>query len=494
MATFSGVEDTLLERPSAAPVLHDCSADEPQPPTPVMSQWLNVRAPDILQALPTAIYLTDSDGKITFYNPAAAKLWGHHPELGKSEWCGSWRLFWPDGRPMPHGECPMAVTLRTRESVASAEAIAERPDGTRVPFLAYPSLLCDESGELVGAVNMLIDISDRKATERDQQLLSAIVDSSEDAIISKDLNGIVVSWNGAAERLFGYSAEEMIGQPIIRLIPTNLLDEETEILRRIRRGERIEHYDTIRRRKDGSLVDVSLTVSPVKGSWGEVAGASKIARDIGERRRAQEQQQLLLREMNHRVKNLFSLTSGVVTLTSRYAETPRDMAESVRERIGALARAHDLTLQSLTADGEAERQATTLHALFSTIASPYVDRDQNADERVAMSGPEVGIGGSAVTSVALLLHELATNAAKYGALNSSNGRVTVDWTVDGDALRLTWREQGGPPVPGDPKSKGFGTVLADSTVERHFGGQISRDWRPDGLVVHLSLSLARIAD
>ena len=112
-------------------------------------------------ALPAAIYMTDAAGRITFYNEAAAELWGCHPEIGKSEWCGSWKLYWPDGTPLPHDECPMAVTLKTGKPVRGVEAVAERPDGTRVPFMPYPTPLRDASGKLVGAVNMLIDLTDR---------------------------------------------------------------------------------------------------------------------------------------------------------------------------------------------------------------------------------------------------------------------------------------------------------------------------------------------
>jgi PAS domain S-box-containing protein len=125
----------------------------------------------LLDALPAAVYTTDVAGRITFYNEAAAVLWGCRPELGKSEWCGSWRLFWPDGQALPHDECPMAVALKENRAVRGAEAIAERPDGTRVPFLPYPTPLHDASGKLVGAVNMLVDITDRKRAEEQQALL-----------------------------------------------------------------------------------------------------------------------------------------------------------------------------------------------------------------------------------------------------------------------------------------------------------------------------------
>ena len=140
-----------------------------------------------MNGLPAAIYTTDVAGRITFFNDAAAELWGCKPELGLSEWCGSWKLYWPDGTPLPHDECPMAVTLKTGQPVRGVEAIAERPDGTRVPFMPYPTPLHDASGRLVGAVNMLVDITDAKRAEQATQRLAAIVESSDDAIVSKDL-------------------------------------------------------------------------------------------------------------------------------------------------------------------------------------------------------------------------------------------------------------------------------------------------------------------
>jgi PAS domain S-box-containing protein len=451
---------------------------------------LEMIAPSALRALPAAVYMTDAAGRITFYNDAAAKLWGHRPELGEGQWCGSWRLRWPDGTLMPHDECPMAVALKTQKPIRGAEAIAERPDGTRVPFLAYPTPLFDVTGAMVGAVNLLIDVADRIDSERSQQLLAAIVESSDDAIISKDLDGIVRSWNRSAEFLFRYSAAEMIGQSITRIIPHDLLSEETEILRRIRAGERIEHYDTIRRRKDGSLVDVSITISPVRNKEGQIVGASKIARDIGERRRVQERQGLILREMNHRIRNLFALAGGLVTLTARHAETPEEMASSIRERMAALSRAHELTLPRLTPDGDTIVQPTSLAALLRTIVLPYLNG--GIAERVVLDGPEVEVGGSAVTSVALLLHEIATNAAKYGSLSSPFGRVNVEWQTVGDELRLTWREEGGPAITGEPESTGFGSSLVEATVTGQFGGHISRIWRAQGLIVELRILLNRL--
>src|SRR5947209_14377797 len=119
----------------------------------------------LLSLLPVAVYTTDAEGRLTFYNDAAAELWGWRPELGQAQWCGSWRLFWPDGRPMAHDECPMARCLREGRPVRAEEAIAERPDGTRVPFAPYPTPLMDEAGHLTGAINLLVDLSEQKKSD-----------------------------------------------------------------------------------------------------------------------------------------------------------------------------------------------------------------------------------------------------------------------------------------------------------------------------------------
>jgi PAS domain S-box-containing protein len=441
----------------------------------------------LLEALPAAVYTIDAEGRITFFNEAAADLWGCRPELGKSEWCGSWRLYWPDGRPMRHDECPMAVALKEGRPIRGAEAAAEQPDGTRVPFLAYPTPLRDWSGALTGAVNTLIDITERKRSEQFEKRLAAIVESSEDAIMSADLDGIIRTWNPGAERLFGYTPEEAIGKPFTFHFPMDHNDEESDILSRIRRGEGTNPYETVRQRKDGSLVEVSLTASPLKNAEGRIIGVSKIARDISERRRAQEQQNLLLREMNHRVKNLFAVASGLVTLSARSACTPADMAEAVRGRLGALARAHGLTRPGLiNGDGE-PCQETTLHALIQTIFAPYVDPKCKGRGFYVITGPCLPIGGNAVTSIALVMHELATNAAKYGALSSPGGYIRIDWSVINDELLLTWKEHGGPSLDGPTEHEGFGGSLVRRTVTGQFGGRLSYDWKPAGLIIRLSL-------
>jgi PAS domain S-box-containing protein len=448
---------------------------------------LHVLPHHVLDLLPAAVYTTDAEGRITYFNEAAAKLWGVRPVLGESEFCGSWKLYWPDGSPLPHAECPMAQAMKERRPLHGIPAVAERPDGIRVPFQAYPAPFFDASGALAGAVNMLVETAERAQAEHDTYRLAAIIESSHDAIVTKDLNGVIMSWNRGAEALFGYSADEAIGRPVTILIPEGRHDEEPEILARIRRGESIDHYDTVRQCKDGTLVDISLTVSPIRNAAGVVIGASKIARDITERRRAREQNELLLREMNHRIKNLFALSASVVTLSTSTARTPEELAEAVGARLGALARAHTLTLSNVAIQDGKRTDDTTLHALVRTIVLPYEDSADGREPRVAVGGDDLPIAGNTVTSFALLLHEFATNAAKYGALSNRAGQIAFACRVDDTNLTLTWTERGGPPVRRTDDADGFGTWLADTTVRGQFEGEIERDWRTEGMVIRLSI-------
>jgi PAS domain S-box-containing protein len=449
----------------------------------------SIATTDILEALPEPVYVVDPDGIILFRNRAAATLWGEAEDPAPDRF-GFRALYRPDGTAIAAHDRPMAVALRDRKALREVPIIAERADGSRLHLLAFPAPLFDEQGVLVGGVDMLLDVTGRKEAENAVQRLAAIVESSDDAILAKDLNGVINSWNRGAERLFGYTAAEAIGRSVTMLIPLDRQDEEPEILARIRRGEHVDHFETIRRRKDGSLVEISLTISPVKNRAGTIVGASKIARDITERRRAEEQQALLIREMDHRVKNLFALAGGVVALSARSSRSAADLADAVQSRLAALAKAHALTVPHATATGERVQQATTLHALIRTILAPY-DAGP-ASGRLSLAGHDLPISGPALTSFALLLHEFATNAAKYGALSVEEGRVDIVCETDGDAVRLTWTENGGPPVRDAGEATGFGTRLARATVQGQLGGAIGREWREEGLVIRLTALRSRL--
>ena len=436
---------------------------------------------DLLAAMPVAVYMTDTDGVITFFNEAAAELWGNRPTIGSTKWCGSWRLRHPDGSPMALDECPMAKAIRAQHEVGWGEAVAERPDGTLVPFLAHPTPLRNASGTTVAMVNTLLDLRTQMKADEARMRLVAIVESSMDAIVSKDINGVITSWNDAAEHLFGYTASEAIGRPVTILIPEDHLSEETSIISRIRAGERVPTYETIRRRRDGSLVPVSLTVSPIRDAIGRIIGASKIARDISGYKESEERIRVLMREVNHRVKNQYSVIISMVRETRKRAVSPEDFERQVRERIMALAASHDLLV---TVDW----RGATVGELLRAQVKAFV-----ADERVEISGPPVVLQPNAIQYLGIAFHELATNSVKYGALSSRSGSIRVAWETyrepDGsEAFRLLWQEIDGPRVT-DISEGGFGMVVLERVTPQSLSGTGHLDSSPHGITWTLQAPL-----
>ena len=323
------------------------------------------------------------------------------------------------------------------------------------------------------------DITERKQLEAAiresdprMRFLASTVENSDDAIVSKSLDGIITSWNKGAEHVFGYAAEEAIGQPITILIPKDRQNEEREILTHIRRGEGIVHFETVRQRKHGSLIAVSITVSPVKNAEGKIIGASKIARDITEQKRDHEQIVTLAREAEHRSKNLLAIVQAAVHLSQ--SDTPQGLKSAIEGRIQALANVHSLFAQSRWIGAE-------LSTIATQELAPYL---QDSVSRARIEGPQVLLEPGTAQAIAVVLHELATNAAKYGALSGVEGQVTLDWSQAADGLlTLHWTEKGGPPVKA-PARHGFGGRL----IERMIGdlkGKAHFDWRPEGIVCEI---------
>ena len=314
---------------------------------------------ELLDALPAAVYTTDAAGRITYYNDAAATLWGHRPPLGSSEWCGSWKLFWPDGAPLPHDQCPMAVALKENRAVRGMEAAAERPDGTRVPFIPYPTPIHDETGKLVGAVNMLVDVTERK--------------------------------------------------------------------------------------------------------------------------RSEEQQALLVRELHHRVKNTLATVQAIMGSTARAVDNIEDFKTALFGRIQSLSKTH-----LLLADEQ--------HAVnFGDILRSELDAfDDGSSERIVLSGPGVPLTSQLAVSLGMAIHELTTNAAKFGALSVFGGKVEVTWSVTIEAARrmlaFDWVESGGPPVT-QPRRQGFGSRLLAFVLPGQIQARTSVNYAPGGVRLHCELPL-----
>ncbi len=394
-------------------------------------------SPEFLEALGVAVYTTDADGIITSFNEAAAELWGRRPEIGVDQWCGSWRIYTTDGKPLPHAECPMGITLKENRTVRGGEAIAERPDGTRVWFAAYPTPLRDADGTLVGAVNVLLDVTDQRRAEKDASYLSAIIASSDDAIVSKDLDGFVTSWNAGAERVFGFKAEEMLGKSIRTIIPPDRQSEEDDVLARVRRGDPVEHFETMRRRKDGREIPVSLTVSPVRGRDGKIIGASKIARDITERREAERaiEEALAVKDdfiglVSHELRTPVTTILGNAQILAR-----RDSTLDEEERRAAIGDVHqeavrlnriieDLLALARADGSKIECEPVSLTRAVEKIVRGYGERAAPGVElRIdAEKSPIVLSEENLITQV---LTNYLSNAAKYSPPNSA-----IDVIVD----------------------------------------------------------------
>lgn len=348
--------------------------------------------------------------------------------------------------------------------------------GQLIPVLYNIFPVRDSTDAITAYGTVTRNLTESKSAEQRLRSLASIVESSDDAIVSKNLDGIIANWNRGAERIFGYTSEEAIGQPITMVIPADRQSEEREILTRIRRGERIDHYETIRRRKDGSLIVVSLSVSPVRNAEGQIIGASKIARDITEQKQSQEQIATLAREAEHRSKNLLATVQATVRLSQ--SETPDGLKQAIEGRIQSLANVHSLFVNT-----------HWIGADLSTIATqelaPYSEKNQR---RVRIDGPPVLLEPDVAQVVAIILHELATNAAKYGALAVPGGQVELKWSHDADRrLHLRWTESSGPKVQ-EPTHKGFGGRIIEQMIAQR-SGKSHFNWHADGLVCEITLKV-----
>lgn len=427
-----------------------------------------------------------SDDRKRFHWPAIAGQWASHQGGGTP------RDFGPCGTVLdrntalifshPERDFPYfgAVTPLLEEALLIPFYISGEPVGT-IWVVSHDKSRQFDSEDLrvmtnlgaftTAAYQTLLSLN---ATQR----IASIVESSEDTIVSTSLDGIIATWNRGAERLFGYTAQEIIGLPVTVLIPPDRQDEEVTILERIARGDAVHHFETIRMRKDGSLVPISLTVSPVKNRNGEIIGASKIARDISDRRQKEEHIALLSREVDHRSKNLLALVQATIRLAQ--GATPGALKDAIEGRIQALANVHSLLAQSHWAGADIRR-------LIMDELSPYC---VEGNARTTLMGVSVMLKPDTAQSIAIALHELTTNAVKYGALSVEEGHVQVEWSQEtAGRLTIIWTETGGPPITPPPR-RGLGTRVIEQIVQGELQGTARFDWRAEGLVCEIVLDKA----
>ncbi len=604
---------------------------------------------DVLNLLPMAVYATDAGGFVTYANHAAAELAGREPNIGVDRWSVLWRMYDMNGVLLAPEACPLAEAILAGRVVRGARIFGERPDGQRVLVQSYPAPIHDANGQLTGALNVLVELAGSgiaveesvhlRRAEKAAWQLAAIVASSDDAIISKNLDGTITSWNAGAERLFGYTADEALGQSISIIYPDGHKAAFRDVLDRIRAGERIEHYETIRQRKDGSLVDISLTVSPVRDLDDKIIGASKIARDITDRMRSEDailqharEQSALYRltdvlyhagpiedafkaaleaiavalkcerasilmfdatgTMNFvawhglseeyrravaghspwqageanaepitvenvekaadltellpvlRAENIGSLafvpvsaSGGVVGKFMVYYDQPHsftrhemEVAQSIARQLGfgmertraeqqrdllvaelshrvknTLANVLSIAQQTFRRSDSREKasfegrilamaQTHTRLAESSWAGVPFITmlRDElgplHNPDTVSLSGPPVTLEARAAVLLGMAFHELATNAVRFGALSTKEGRVAITWSVKGGSLTVEWVETGGPPVT-PPRRKGFGRLMLERALASDLGSSVKLEFAPAGVRCSITLPI-----
>ncbi len=379
------------------------------------------------------------------------------------------------------GQAPYAVEFRM-----------VRPDGSIRWAAAQGTVLRDDSGKPVRMVGFDVDVTARKQAEM------ALADVAEryrlallatrDTVWDRDLVGGTILWNGGLRDRFGHdpAAATSFDWWAAQVHP----DDRPRVLDGVRAvlegGGDHGALEYRFRRADGSYAVVLDRAFIRRDGQGRAVRLVGAIQDMTERRRAEETRQLLLRELDHRVQNLFSMATAMVSLTARHAETPDDMAVALTGRLMALAKAHELVRPAMRPGTAATAGATGLCQLADTLLAPHL---AGAAGRLVTDGPEVVVGAPAVTGLSLVLHELATNAAKYGALSVPAGKVLLSWETTPDRLLLRWSEQGGPALAGPPRREGFGSRLIAATAQGQLSGSVAFDWAPDGLRVTLDLPL-----
>lgn len=371
-------------------------------------------------------------------------------------------------------------TVAERGQSFEMENRLRRKDGNLVWVASSVAALRDKDGGFQQATAIIVDITERKRAQDVERRLAAIIASSNDAILGIDLGMKITSWNTGAERLYGYTADEVIGRSVLVLVPEDRQGEEPAILRQVSAGLKVEPYETARLHKDGRSVPVLLSVSPIYDAYGVIVGASKIAHDISARKDAERLQSVLVGELNHRVKNLFATVLAISRQTLGHGQIDAADVRSFEARLSSMARAHDLLTHGTWEQAE-------LRAIVEQSISPY------SPDRFAVTGPSIQVPPRAVVSICLALHELATNAAKYGALAVDQGRVSIAWTVQtgtGSPARLVlrWEETGGPPVT-PPTHRGFGSRLIENLLAAELNGTVKITYDPKGVVCEVDANL-----
>jgi len=434
----------------------DISQNKPDFEPQVLTQP-DFQPTSVFAHLPIAFYTCDAGGYITFFNDAAEELWGRKPKIGKEQWNGSWKIYYPDGTLMPLEICPMAMCLHLGETYTGVEIIIERPDHSIRNVLVYPKPILDINNNIIGAHNTLVDITKQKNEEAMQSMLANIITSSDDAIISKNLHGVITSWNESATRMFGYQPEEIIGKSVKLLIPKNRLNEEDEILATISKGEQVRHYETDRLTKDGRIIKISLTISPIKNRDGLIIGASKIARDISEQVASRKKIKKYTKELenlnqqkdefmglaSHELKTPLTSAKAYIQLLSKALEVNPREEDLIKRALQSISRLENLINDLLDVSkikaGKLPYNMELIH--FDDIIRRSVRNVQmlsNTHTIIIKSTANVTLNGDKVR-LEQVLNNLLTNAIKY---SPDADKVEVESIQEGKNLIVSVKDYG----------------------------------------------------
>jgi len=442
-----------------------------------------------LEWFPLGVSVCDAEGYLVQYNSRAAELWGRSPTVGnrrEQRFTGAYKAFRPNGEPLPVEQAPMAELLQTGHPIRNRELIFERPDGSRLSILANLDPLRDETGKLVGGVNCFQDITARKAAEQRLQQRERwyrdLLEALPAAIYTTDADGRITFCNEATAELCG--RRPVVGNDAWSIAgklywPDGkpIAQEECPTALALKTGKPVRGTEKIVERPDGTRVPIVPFPTPLHDAEGRLIGAVNMLVDITERKAAEEEKALLLRELAHRVNNTFAVILAVAQQTLRTAPSAEAFVETFTGRLQALAQAHNLLLAK-------DWTGADLGELAKGQLAPFCLEGQ---DRLTVEGPKVTLSPPQAIALGVVLHELGTNAARYGALSNGTGRVDLSWTLGSGRVNLAWAERHGPPVL-PPQRKGLGTKLIqrglpDATI----------DWRfeADGVVCSIDLPLAK---
>jgi PAS domain S-box-containing protein len=429
-----------------------------------------------------AILSKTLDGIVTSWNAAAERLFGYSEQemIGQS----TARLF-PPGR--AHEERLILAQIAAGKRVEPCETIRIDKNGELLGVSISASPVADGRGRVIGAADIVRSVSGKALLEREEWCRS-IINTAADAIIVIDELGAIQTINPAGERMLGYSTSEVAGKNVSVIMPEPYCSAhdryisaylETGNAKIIGRGRELEH-----RRKDGSTFIAELAVTEWRASGKSYF--TGIIRDVTERKRYEEQIRLLMSEVNHRAKNMLALVQAVARQTA--AASPDDFIERFGERIQSLAASQDLLVRN-------EWKGAAVCDLFLSQLAPFKDL---IGTRIKLRGPSLVISARAAQPISIALHELATNAGKYGALSNGNGSVDICWSTGRadtgeETFLISWREKGGPAVV-EPSKQGFGSMVLSNIVTQSLDGEADLDFAEHGLTWRLSCLAKAVID